>query len=31
MEREYRGHGFTGREDSYAGYTVYDIHYEKIG
>ena len=31
MEREYRGDGFTGLEDSYAGYTVYDMHYEKIG
>jgi uncharacterized protein (TIGR02271 family) len=31
MEREYRSDGFTGLEDSYAGYTVYDMHYEKIG
>ena len=31
MEREPHGEGYTGVEDSYSGYTVYDMHYEKIG
>jgi len=31
VEREDRGDRFTGPEESYAGYTVYDMHYEKIG
>ncbi len=31
MEREARTDKFTEVEDRYAGYTVYDQHYEKIG
>ena len=31
MEREARTDKFTELEDRYAGYTVYDQHYEKIG
>jgi uncharacterized protein (TIGR02271 family) len=31
VERNPRGEGYTGTEDSYSGYTVYDMHYEKIG
>ena len=31
MERETRTDRFTEVEDQYAGYTVYDQHYEKIG
>ena len=31
MEREDRDDRFVAVEDEYAGYTVYDMHYEKIG
>jgi hypothetical protein len=31
MEREDREDRFAAIEDDYAGYTVYDMHYEKIG
>ena len=31
MEREERSDRFTALEDRYAGYTVYDHDYEKIG
>jgi hypothetical protein len=31
MEREERSDRFTAVEDRFAGYTVYDQHYEKIG
>ena len=31
MEREGRSDRFTEVENRYAGYTVYDQHYEKIG
>jgi uncharacterized protein (TIGR02271 family) len=31
MEREDREDRFAAIEDEYAGYTVYDMHYEKIG
>jgi uncharacterized protein (TIGR02271 family) len=31
VEREERGDRFTAIEDRFAGYTVYDQHYEKIG
>ncbi len=31
MERENRDDRFEAIEDEYAGYTVYDMHYEKIG
>ena len=31
MERENRDDRFAAIEDEYAGYTVYDMHYEKIG
>ena len=31
MEREERSDRFTAIEDRFAGYTVYDQHYEKIG
>jgi hypothetical protein len=31
LEREARTDKFTEVEDRYAGYTVYDQHYEKIG
>jgi uncharacterized protein (TIGR02271 family) len=31
VEREHRDDGFTAIEDQYAGYTVYDKDYDKIG
>ncbi len=31
MERENRDDRFAAMEDEYAGYTVYDMHYDKIG
>lgn len=31
MEREERSDRFTAVEDRYAGYTVYDKDYDKIG
>src|ERR687890_1791720 len=31
MEREDREDRFAAIDDEYAGYTVYDMHYEKIG